>query len=429
MPRQLPWLSKGAGSRTQIKQTPNFGGTTKTRSDVDDDFFDGTVLAVSSKGNARANNDDSDDELPDLPAEPSTTRTKSKIRYTARQSRAASSSPPPIDEFVQPQTEYMRAGVSKFDLRDDEWMMVEDEFLETAKLFTRHLHIAEYKKLKERIESKKAQVGVARPVVASEKMSFEGKMKEKAKAQEIKQKKAIRDVFASQNDEDDDHANSRSFARTLPRQTSSKSATSALLPPHRPALNDSDSDDLDTTSYPTSRPKTSNAGPAPVSASASALSSISTAGPKSALPAAPTPSNPESSFAKPLLPTKQRSTVSRRNRLTPFDMLDGYKPPIRTNPKPHSHSAAHSTSPVKLKPSSTPINTTLERSTDVDVKPGVDVNKDVGKRVEEADDWGTSTALRKATADRLAKRKAEREKERSEKRKTIKLEDIPTFLY
>ncbi|KAH7080240.1 hypothetical protein BKA63DRAFT_505995 [Paraphoma chrysanthemicola] len=431
MPRQLPWLNKGAGSRTPIKQTPKFSGTTKTRSDIDDDFFDGTVLAESSKGNTRANNDDLDNELPDLPVGPSTTRTKSRIRYAARQTRAASSSPPPIDEFVQPQTEYMRAGVSKFDLRDDEWMMVEDEFLETAKVFTRHLHIAEYKKLKERIEAKKAQVGVARPVVASGKMSFEGRLKEKAKAQEIKQKKAIRDVFASQNDEDDDneqHASSRSYGPPLPRQTSSKSTTSALLPLPRPTQHDSDSEDLDTSSRSISRPKPSNAGPPPVSASASALSSTSIAGQKSALPAGPTPSNPSPIFAKPALPTKERSTVSRRNRLTPFDMLDGYTPPTRTNPGIHAHSATQSDSPVNHRASSIPISTALERSTDVDVKPGDDVDKDVGRHVE-ADDWGTSTALRKATAERLAKRKAEREKERSEKRKTIKLEDIPTFLY
>jgi len=32
--------------------------------------------------------------------------------------------------------------------QDDKWVMVEDEFLETAKLFTRHLHHAEYQRLK-----------------------------------------------------------------------------------------------------------------------------------------------------------------------------------------------------------------------------------------------------------------------------------------
>jgi hypothetical protein len=45
------------------------------------------------------------------------------------------------------------------------------------------------------------------------------------------------------------------------------------------------------------------------------------------------------------------------------------------------------------------------------------------------EEWGTSSALQKATAERMAKRKAEREKDRAEKRMTIKLEDIPTFLY
>ncbi|KAF2034977.1 hypothetical protein EK21DRAFT_55675 [Setomelanomma holmii] len=266
MPRQLPWLNKGAGSRTQVKQTPKARARTTTRDDIEDDFFDGTVLASPSKGKARAtrSNEDSKDELPDPPARSSVRRANASNDVAVRRSRAPSSSPPPIQEFIQPQIEYMRTGISKFDLRDDEWMMVEDEFLETAKLFTRHLHIAEYKKLKERIEAKKKQVGVARPVVAGEKMSFEGGMKEKAKAQEKKQQKAIRDVFVSRHDEDD---------------------------------------------FPS--------------------------------------------------PTKSERT----------------------------------------------------------------------EEVANDDEWGTSSALRKATTERLAKRKAEREKDRAEKRKAIKLEDIPTFLY
>lgn len=34
---------------------------------------------------------------------------------------------------------------------DDAWIMVEDEFLDTAKLFTQHLHFAEYKRLKHQV--------------------------------------------------------------------------------------------------------------------------------------------------------------------------------------------------------------------------------------------------------------------------------------
>ncbi|KAF2833155.1 hypothetical protein CC86DRAFT_278092 [Ophiobolus disseminans] len=209
MPRQLPWANKSAGGRAQLKQPPKPKAGTRALSDSDDDFFDGTVLAGSSKGKGKAIRDveDSGDDLPDLPAEPSTPRTKGRTKDALRNKRAQSSSPPPIQDHVQPEVEYMRTGASRFDLRDDEWMMVEDEFLETAKLFTRHLHIAEYQKLKERIEAKKAeQVQAVRPVIIDGKMSAEGMMKKKAEVQEKRQIKAIQDVFASQIDDDEEDA-------------------------------------------------------------------------------------------------------------------------------------------------------------------------------------------------------------------------------
>ncbi|KAH7388629.1 hypothetical protein BKA66DRAFT_415082 [Pyrenochaeta sp. MPI-SDFR-AT-0127] len=196
MPRKLPWMNKGGGSRIQAKQPP--AKKQCAVSDIDDGFFDGTVLASSRKDQEPA--DESDNDFPDLPAEPSTPRTKSR-KDALFTKRAQSSSPPPIADLEQPPIESMRMGVSKFDLRDDEWMMVEDEFLETAKLFTRHLHIAEYEKLKERIEEKKKEAKAARPVVANAKMSVEGAMKEKATVQEQKQRKAIRDVYASHDDD------------------------------------------------------------------------------------------------------------------------------------------------------------------------------------------------------------------------------------
>jgi hypothetical protein len=59
----------------------------------------------------------------------------------------------------------MHKGVDKFHLHDDEWMMVEDEFMETAKLFTKHLHLAQYETMREEIAKKKS---ILRPVVSSE---------------------------------------------------------------------------------------------------------------------------------------------------------------------------------------------------------------------------------------------------------------------
>jgi hypothetical protein len=287
----------------------------------------------------------------------------------------------------------MRKGMSKFDLRDDEWMMVEDEFLETAKLFTRHLHIAEYDKLKERIEAKKKeQVQAPRPVVAGSKLSIEGSMKKKAEAQEKRQRRAIQDVFASQDDEDDDDENESNQAATTSTATVRNTTTKFKRPPipmtdHH--SDDSDSDDLDASrpsfKHPPARPNTSRpsmSNPSP------ALSKPP--GPKSASSPAPTPA-----FAKPA--PKPRATTARKGA---FDMLDDYVPSTH-RPSP----AGDTKAPTPTKPvlSSSPV-----------------------KSVHVKDEWGSG--LSKETAERIAKRKAEREKERQGKKKEIKLEDIPTFL-
>ncbi|KAF1364969.1 hypothetical protein EJ07DRAFT_98279 [Lizonia empirigonia] len=209
MPRQLPWKSNGGGgSRTQTVKPPSRPPqANRNPPDIDDESFGGIVLAGSSskgrgKGKAKVSSD-SDNSLPNISAQQSTPRAK-RTSGLIPKACAPSSSPPPEVDYALPQTEPMRKGVSKFDLRDDEWMMVEDEFLETAKLFTRHLRIAEYDKLKESIEAKKREAEVARPVVTGAKRSMEGTMKERARVQDSRQKKAIRDVFASRGDDDED---------------------------------------------------------------------------------------------------------------------------------------------------------------------------------------------------------------------------------
>jgi hypothetical protein len=379
-------LNTGGGSRTQVKQPPKAKPKT-IPSDIDDDFLDGTVLASSSKGKGKARQieEDSDDDFPDLSAEPSTLRTKSRTRSGNRIQRALSSSPPVIADHELPQVEEMRKGVSKFDLRDDEWMMVEDEFLETAKLFTRHLHIAEYEKLKERIEEKKKeQVQGARPVVAGGKMSTEGSFKKKAEVQEKRQRKALLDVFASQEDGNENDQASASVAKpTLTSPTLSKRPTA-----HDP----DDDDDLDFSNPVFKRP------PRPT---ASKIASYPAS--KSASPATPTPR-----FAKPAIPApKPRATISRKSRATPFDMLDDYVP--RANQPP-------SIPPVKSPISSSPVRPPVVQQKDSSpVKPQI------------KEEWGSG--MSKETADRIAKRKAEREKEREGKRKkNVGLDDIPTFL-
>lgn len=68
----------------------------------------------------------------------------------SNQTRSPSTSPPP----QSPSVEYMREGYSL----DDAWMMVEDEFLATAQLYTQHLHHAAYAEQKRRAQARGERV-------------------------------------------------------------------------------------------------------------------------------------------------------------------------------------------------------------------------------------------------------------------------------
>ena len=54
---------------------------------------------------------------------------------------------------------------------DDAWIMVEDEFLQTARLYTQHLHHAEYQRLKTQAKKASAIQSLVRPITNPERMS------------------------------------------------------------------------------------------------------------------------------------------------------------------------------------------------------------------------------------------------------------------
>ena len=74
----------------------------------------------------------------------------------------------------------MRDGFTK----DDAWIMVEDEFLQTARLYTQHLHHAEYQRLKSQAKEQRASAiqSIVRPVTNSERMTSSSKKALEAKA-------------------------------------------------------------------------------------------------------------------------------------------------------------------------------------------------------------------------------------------------------
>ncbi|KAK5170749.1 hypothetical protein LTR04_004223 [Oleoguttula sp. CCFEE 6159] len=99
----------------------------------------------------------------------------------------------------------MREGLAA----DDIWIMVEDEFLETAKLFTQHLHHAEYQRLKNLAKTRSIPAinSTARPVDGRTEMSLQTRRKLEADAQfkaQIETVKRITNEADSDLDEEDD---------------------------------------------------------------------------------------------------------------------------------------------------------------------------------------------------------------------------------
>jgi len=96
---------------------------------------------------------------------------------------------------------------------DDIWIMVEDEFLATAKLFTQHLHQAEYRRLKNLARSQNASVtqAIARPIDLTSHLSTEARLRLQADAHAKVRREAVdlvntkaKSTTSGAADEDDD---------------------------------------------------------------------------------------------------------------------------------------------------------------------------------------------------------------------------------
>jgi hypothetical protein len=89
---------------------------------------------------------------------------------------------------------------------DDAWVMVEDEFLSTAKLFTQHLHHAEYQRLKKLVRAKNASTvtSILRATDGKTPVSLQTKKKIEGAAQRRQNERAIRNVNGDDSDSDVD---------------------------------------------------------------------------------------------------------------------------------------------------------------------------------------------------------------------------------
>lgn len=107
--------------------------------------------------------------------------------------RAASSSPPPSQP---PKQSPLRPGLNG----DDIYIMVEDEFLATAQTFTRHLHHAEYRRLKRLAKDRNGAdiPKVSRPTDGTTNMREELRKKKQAEEVGARTKKGVEDALPPQ---------------------------------------------------------------------------------------------------------------------------------------------------------------------------------------------------------------------------------------
>ncbi|KAI9827234.1 MAG: hypothetical protein M1832_005372 [Thelocarpon impressellum] len=245
MTRTLPWLAKGARR-------------------LSDGVEGGTARASKRRKTATSELDDGI-----KPSDASVAAPKAIARLSA--ARTPSTSPPP----APPEEEFIRDGMDA----DDKYIMVEDEFLATAKTFTQHLHHAEYIRLKNlaRTRNSSAAKSIARPVDSLTDMRQDLKMQKLANAASTKQKAALQNLMDPmavgalgqwELDEDDDREDdpwvgtSLQNLMTTPKRAQqslagiagTRSGTRAAADFHKVPGQDKSASHLDLRAPPTARP-------------------------------------------------------------------------------------------------------------------------------------------------------------------------------
>lgn len=162
MPRTLPWLTNAA--KGKVSNNNEAASTPASKRGIDNSDEEDLV----------------DDDLNVI--RPSTPERRPKKRAN----RTPSTSPPP----APPSVKYMREGYNA----DDIYLMVEDEFLSTAKMYTQHIHHAEYVRLKKLAKSRGAGTlrDIHRPTDGRTKQSHAFRMQLEAEEKDRKIKDGVK---------------------------------------------------------------------------------------------------------------------------------------------------------------------------------------------------------------------------------------------
>lgn len=192
MPRTLPWLTEPAKKKHENQGSSSPLPTPKPKRKRDsssDDLVDSDLNTLN-------------------PVPEPKTKKKS----------ARSPSPSPLP--APPDVEYMREGYNA----DDIYMMVEDEFLSTAKLFTQHIHHAEYVRLKKLAKSRGTGVlrSMSRPVDGRTEQSAALKVKLEAGAKAKKIKDSMGEGDSENESSEDEYMQDPQLAGLMTREKGSK---------------------------------------------------------------------------------------------------------------------------------------------------------------------------------------------------------------
>lgn len=181
MTRTLPWLQ----GKSSVKQTTL---STTVANSARGSNRPSSAFAPSPKRRRLSSPADFDDGLPTGVSTPDR-------RRALRTARTPSTSPP----LAPPDQQVMREGLAY----DDIWMMVEDEFYATAKLYTSHLHHAEYQRLKKQAVERETKA-ILRPVDPRTKLSIEAQrgLQREEKGKNVA--KAMGKALGDEDAEDDD---------------------------------------------------------------------------------------------------------------------------------------------------------------------------------------------------------------------------------
>ena len=186
MPRTLPWLTEASSNKTANSSSAARSKRKRAKTpDLDD-------LDVA--------NSDLDDLNTTGVSSPARRERQQQQQAPSRKrgNRTPSTSPPP----GPPDVEYMREGYSQ----DDVWMMVEDEFLATAKLYTAHIHHAEYQRLKKLAKSRgdRTLSSIARQTDLMTEQSNSTRLRQEAQEKDKLIKDGMRKIDASYVSESED---------------------------------------------------------------------------------------------------------------------------------------------------------------------------------------------------------------------------------